>query len=57
MPNNPDIYLYKPNTVITLHTYITYIQKFILARLPQQLRADFHEGREFRKNILYTAKR
>ena len=31
----------------------TYIQKFILARWPQQLKADFHEGREFRKNILH----
>ena len=34
----------------TIHAYI---QKFILARWPQQLRADFHEMREFRKNILH----
>ncbi len=44
------------NTV--LHTYIhTYIQKFILTRWPQQLRADFHEGREFRKKTYYTDRR
>ena len=40
--------------IVEYYTYIhTYIQKFILARWPQQLRADFHEGREFRKNILH----
>jgi hypothetical protein len=33
-----------------IHTYI-YIQKFIYARWPQQLRADCHEGRDFGKNI------
>jgi hypothetical protein len=36
-------------------TYIqmiqSYIQKCIYARWPQQLGADFHEGRDFRKNI------
>ena len=40
------------------NTYIhTYIQKFILTRWPQQLRADFHEGREFRKKTYYTDRR
>jgi hypothetical protein len=30
---------------------LLYIQKFNYARWPQQLKADFHEGRDFRKNI------
>ena len=35
----------------------TYIQKFILTRWPRQLRADFHEGRKFRKKTYYTDRR
>ncbi len=40
-----------------IHILHTYIQKFILTRWPQQLRADFHEGREFRKKTYYTDRR
>ncbi len=42
---------------INVYIHTTHIQKFILARWPQQLRADFHEGCEFRKKAYYTDKR
>jgi hypothetical protein len=41
---------FRSDSCTSVHTYI---QKFIYTRWPQQLRADFHEGRDFRKNILY----
>ncbi len=49
------IYIYK-NYILDKYIH-TYIQKFILTRWPQQLRADFHEGREFRKKTYYTDRR